>query len=71
MRTYLMALGFEIWSVVKNGYTTPITPPVDTTRKQLSDNNVKSMNDSVCSGRLIIYQSHALCFKKKDVGQVT
>jgi hypothetical protein len=33
MRTYLMALGFDIWGVVKNGYTTPTTPPMDATGK--------------------------------------
>jgi hypothetical protein len=48
MRTYLMALGFDIWSEVKNGYTTPKTPPVDSTRKRLNENNAKSMNAIFC-----------------------
>ena len=48
MRTYLMSLGFEIWSAVNNGYTTPTTPPIDTARKRLSGNNVKSMNAILC-----------------------
>jgi hypothetical protein len=48
MRTYLMALGFDIWSAVKNGYTTPTTPPVDAAGKRLSDNNAKAMNAILC-----------------------
>jgi hypothetical protein len=43
MKHYLMALGFDIWSAVKNGYTTPTTPPIDTTGKRLSDNNSKAI----------------------------
>ena len=42
MRTYLMTLEFEIWGTVKNGYTTPKTPPIDTTRNKL---NAKAMNE--------------------------
>jgi hypothetical protein len=48
MRTYLMALGFEIWSEIKNGYTTPTTPHVDTTIKRLSENNTNAMNAILC-----------------------
>ena len=45
MRTYLMNIGFDIWSVVKNGYTTSTTPTVNTTRNNLSENNAKVMNE--------------------------
>jgi len=34
MQTYLMFLGYDIWSAIENGYTNPITPPVDTDGKR-------------------------------------
>jgi hypothetical protein len=48
MKTYLMSLGFDIWIVVKNGYTNPTTPPIDTIGKGISYNNAKSMNAILC-----------------------
>jgi hypothetical protein len=30
MKSYLLALGFDVWKSVENGYTTPATPPIDT-----------------------------------------
>jgi hypothetical protein len=41
MRTYLMALMFDIWSAFKNGYIAPTTPPADTAGKRLNENNAK------------------------------
>ena len=38
-----MDLEFDIWVVVKNGYRTPTTPPIDATGKRLSENNAKAM----------------------------
>ena len=43
-----MDLGFDIWGAVKNGYTIPATPPMDTIGKNLSDNNSKAMNAILC-----------------------
>jgi hypothetical protein len=43
MKHYFSSLGFDIWSVVKNGYTTPTTPPVYKTRMKLSGSNSKDM----------------------------
>jgi hypothetical protein len=48
MKTYLMELWFEFWSAVKNGYTTPTTPPVDAIGKRISDNNSKAMGAILC-----------------------
>jgi hypothetical protein len=48
MRTYLMALGFDIWGAFKNGYTNPTTSPIDASRKRLSENNTKAMNAILC-----------------------
>ena len=48
MRNYLMALGFDIWGAVKNGYTTRTSPHIDATRKSLSESNSKAMNAILC-----------------------
>jgi hypothetical protein len=48
MRTYLMALGFDVWKSVVNGYTTPTNPPIDVARKKPSENNAKSMDAILC-----------------------
>jgi hypothetical protein len=67
MRTYLMALGFDIWSVVNNGYTTLTTPHVDTTRKSLSDNNAKSMNAIMCGLRNSKFVKVMRCVSTKEM----
>jgi hypothetical protein len=43
MKHYLSSLGFDVWSAIKNGYTTPTTPPVYKTIMRLNDNNSKDM----------------------------
>jgi hypothetical protein len=43
-----MSLGFDVWSEVENGYTTPITPPIGTNGNRLSDNNSKANNAILC-----------------------
>ena len=48
MRTYLMDLVSDIWGAIKNGYTTPTTPAIDTARKRLSENNAKARNAIPC-----------------------
>jgi hypothetical protein len=35
MKTYLKALGYDVWSAVENGYTTPTTPPIEATKNNL------------------------------------
>lgn len=44
MQTYLMSLGYDVWSAIENGYTTPKTPPVDTDGKRLNNNNYRAKN---------------------------
>lgn len=39
-----MDLGFDIWRSVVTSYQAPTTPPTNTTRNKLNENNVKSMN---------------------------
>jgi hypothetical protein len=49
MKRYLMALGFDVWKFVENGYTTPATPPIDTTGKKIC--NAKSRTvDAILGG---------------------
>jgi hypothetical protein len=44
MWTYLKDLGFDIFQLVVNGYTSPITPPKYLVGKNPSEHNAKSMN---------------------------
>jgi hypothetical protein len=44
MKHYLMTLGFDVWSALKNGYIAPTTPLVDTVGKRLSENKSKAMS---------------------------
>jgi len=44
MQTYLNALSYDIWEAIENGYTTPPTPPIDTTKKKLCEYHSKAKN---------------------------
>jgi hypothetical protein len=44
MRSYLMALGCDVWLSVINGYTVPTTAPSDTTAKKLCNDNSRVVN---------------------------
>jgi hypothetical protein len=48
METYIMALCFDIWKSIIVGYTSPKTPPTDTTEKKASENDAKAMNVIFC-----------------------
>ncbi|KAH9293136.1 hypothetical protein KI387_041660 [Taxus chinensis] len=48
MKTYLMALGFDIWQSVTVGYTIPSVPPTDQAGKKAFENNAKAMNAILC-----------------------
>jgi hypothetical protein len=41
MRTYLNALGFDIWKLIIIGYTAPKTPPTHMIEKNANENNAK------------------------------
>lgn len=43
-----MALGFDIWKLVLNGYVAPSSPPMDLVAKKESEINAKSMNENLC-----------------------
>jgi hypothetical protein len=66
MKTYLMAHRFDIWIVVENGYMSLATPPVDTTRKRLSDNNSKAKNVILCGlAELVFFKFMHYCSSKE------
>jgi hypothetical protein len=48
MKTYLMALGFDILESIVTVYTSPTTPPTSVVRKKENENNEKSMNAILC-----------------------
>jgi hypothetical protein len=44
MKRYLLALGFDVWKSVENGYTAPATPPTNTARNQNCNDNSRAVN---------------------------
>lgn len=44
MRSYLQALGDDVWVVVESGYQYPTSIPIDGTRKKEYENNAKAVN---------------------------
>ena len=72
MRSHLMTLGFDIWKLVVNGYTTPTTSPKDTTGKKLSNNYARVVNAIfVWLRKLKICQGHALYFNQRNLGETS
>jgi hypothetical protein len=45
MKNFLLALGFNIWQSIVDGYTAPTTPPKDATRKKIFNDNSRSVNE--------------------------
>jgi hypothetical protein len=39
MKSYMLALGFDVWQSVVDGYTMPTTPPTDTAGNKICNNN--------------------------------
>jgi hypothetical protein len=67
MKTYLMSLGFDVWSVVENGYTTPTTPPRDIDGKRLSDNNSKAKNAILYGLEKSVFVKVTHCHSTKEI----
>jgi hypothetical protein len=44
MKSYLMALGCDVWLSVVNGYTAPTTAPSDVAAKKLCNDNSRVVN---------------------------
>jgi hypothetical protein len=62
MKTYLQALGYDVWKSIVTGYTPSKTPPTDATGKEACENNTMAMN-SILSG--------LVDSEKSKVGQCT
>jgi hypothetical protein len=44
MKSYMLALGFDVWKSVVDGYTAPTTPPTDTAGKNICNDNSRVVN---------------------------
>jgi hypothetical protein len=44
MKSYLMALGCDIWQAVEIVYNAPFTPPIDTSTKNLYNDDSRAVN---------------------------
>jgi hypothetical protein len=44
MKKYMLALGFDVWKSVVDGYTAPATPPTDTAGKKICNDNSRAVN---------------------------
>jgi hypothetical protein len=44
MKNYLLALGFDVWQSVVDGYTAPTTPPTNTAGKKICNDNLRAVN---------------------------
>jgi hypothetical protein len=43
-KNFLLALGFDIWKFVVDGYTAPTTPPKDVAEKKICNDNSRAVN---------------------------
>jgi hypothetical protein len=67
MQTYLMSLGYDIWSADENGYTTPKTPLMDTNGMRLGNNNSRVKNSILCSLEKSVYTKVMHCALAKEM----
>jgi hypothetical protein len=44
MKKLMLALGFDIWKSVEDGYTAPTTPPTDVAGKKICNENSRAVN---------------------------
>ena len=44
MKIYLLALGFDVWKYVVDGYTAPTTPPTYIAGKKICNDNSRAAN---------------------------
>jgi hypothetical protein len=54
MKNFLLALGFDIWKSVVDGYTAPTTPPKDVAGKKICNDNSRAVN-AILGGLKILY----------------
>jgi hypothetical protein len=44
MKNFMLALSFDIWQSIVDGYTAPTTPPLDVVRNKIYDDNSREIN---------------------------
>jgi hypothetical protein len=44
MKNFMLALGFDIWKSVVDGYTAPTSPPKDAAGKKICNDNSRAVN---------------------------
>jgi hypothetical protein len=44
MKNFLLALGFDIWKSIVDGYTAPTTPPTDAAGNKICNDNSRAVN---------------------------
>jgi hypothetical protein len=67
MKSYLMALGFDVWKSVENEYTEPTTPPTDTTRKNICNDNSREVNAILGGLKNPIFVKVMNCKSSKEI----
>jgi hypothetical protein len=45
MKKFMLALGFDIWKSIVDGYTSPTTPPKDVVGKKIYNENSREINE--------------------------
>jgi hypothetical protein len=68
MRTYIMALGADVWDVVDTGYVKPVVLANKDDKLEFSF-NAKAMNAILSGCRSIIRKSYAPRNCQRNVGQ--
>jgi hypothetical protein len=66
MKTYLMSLGYDVWSEIENGYTAPKIP-VDTNGKRFSNNNYRAKNVILYGLEKSVYTKVMHCASTKEM----
>jgi hypothetical protein len=47
MKSYIMALGCDVWQAIESGYTAPSTPPTNIFSKKLCNDNSRGVNEVI------------------------
>jgi hypothetical protein len=67
MKTYLKALGYDVWSAVENGYTAPTTPLVYSVENKLGYYDFKSTSTIQCGLAELEFVKVVHCTSTKDM----
>ena len=62
-----MSLGFDVWKFVENGYTSLVTPPIDTARKKICNDNSREINAILRGLTNLIFVKVMHCKSAKEI----